>query len=65
MPFVKTITDDEILKFIEFENIITSRVLANRFGFVRRTARRRIKYFEKKGLLKKLPFEAKYKLTKN
>ena len=51
-PFEKQVSDEEILKYIEQEEVVTTKEVAEHFDYHLQTARRRLKELEQEGELK-------------
>lgn len=48
-PFEKQVSDDEILAFVEQEQVVTTKEVADEFDYHLQTARRRLKELHQEG----------------
>lgn len=51
-PFEEQVSDEEILEYIEQEEVVTTKEVADHFDYHLQTARRRLKELEQEGELK-------------
>ena len=51
-PFEKQVSDEEILRFIEREEVVTTKEVAEEFDYHIQTARRRLKELHQEGEIK-------------
>jgi len=50
-PFTKQVSDDELLKYVKEEEVVTTKEVADHFDYHLQTARRRLKQLHQQGRL--------------
>lgn len=59
-PFEELVSDEEILAFIEQEEVVTTREVADEFGYHIQSARRRLKQLHQEGEIRQKDVGKRY-----